>query len=346
MSAPIDTDTNSLTCYAPKRHLPERASQTSEGVAVRGSQNGLRRSFPIYEERTTQEQRSLARSLDPEFLPPPPSAPRWRWRLSVSLLTAMSVMGVAYFSASERLSPPSIVARPQASDGTANLGSSFESPATGLRTSTETENLRLQFGGWAGLAAEPSPVGMRLHGPADSLTTLFGAVVAGTSIWSELGADVWPISAPQDVLANAPYNPPDAVNGLSTNRWPTAMDWAAASQVIRNSGSVQQPSVVGPHEPAQSDREKTAVLVKQGRLFLANKDPAGARVVLERAARYKDAEAALMLAATYDPVALRELKAYGVAANIAKARTWYEKAKEFGSSEAPRRLEILASATQ
>jgi hypothetical protein len=26
------------------------------------------------------------------------------------------------------------------------------------------------------------------------------------------------------------------------------------------------------------------------------------------------------------------------------ARTWYEKAKEFGSAEAPRRLEILASA--
>jgi TPR repeat protein len=102
---------------------------------------------------------------------------------------------------------------------------------------------------------------------------------------------------------------------------------------------------VSPLEPARSDRE-SAILIKQGRLFLANRDPAGARVVLERAAQHKDAEAALMLAATYDPVVLRELKIYGVAANIAKARTWYEKAKEFGSTEAPRRLEILASATQ
>jgi hypothetical protein len=68
--------------------------------------------------------------------------------------------------------------------------------------------------------------------------------------------------------------------------------------------------------------------------------------VLERAAQYKDAEAALMLAATYDPVVLREQKMYGVAASIAKARTWYEKAKEFGSTEAPRRLEMLARAAQ
>jgi TPR repeat protein len=67
-------------------------------------------------------------------------------------------------------------------------------------------------------------------------------------------------------------------------------------------------------------------------------------VVLQRAAESKDAEAALMQVATYDPVVLRELKVYGFAADAAMARTWYEKAKEFGSAEAPRRLEILASA--
>jgi TPR repeat protein len=68
--------------------------------------------------------------------------------------------------------------------------------------------------------------------------------------------------------------------------------------------------------------------------------------MLRRAAESKNAEAALMLAATYDPVVLRELKVYGVAADVAMARTWYEKAKEFGSEVAPRLLEILASATR
>jgi hypothetical protein len=43
------------------------------------------------------------------------------------------------------------------------------------------------------------------------------------------------------------------------------------------------------------------------------------------------------------PATEPELKVYGLAADIAMARMWYEKAKEFGSAEAPRRLDILAS---
>jgi hypothetical protein len=94
--------------------------------------------------------------------------------------------------------------------------------------------------------------------------------------------------------------------------------------------------------PRQLDREEIAVLVKRGKDFIANGDLAAARLVLQRAAESKDAEAALSLAATYDPLVLRELKVYGFAADVAMARIWYEKAKEFGSAEAPRRLEILA----
>jgi TPR repeat protein len=96
----------------------------------------------------------------------------------------------------------------------------------------------------------------------------------------------------------------------------------------------------------QFDSEEIAILVKRGKGFISNGDPAGARVMLRRAAESKNAEAALMLAATYDPVVLRELKVNGVAADVAMARTWYEKAKEFGSEVAPRLLEILASATR
>ena len=88
------------------------------------------------------------------------------------------------------------------------------------------------------------------------------------------------------------------------------------------------------------------MLVKRGKDFIANGDLAAARLVLQRAAESRDAEAALSLAATYDPLVLRELKVYGFAADVALARVWYEKAKEFGSTEAPRRLEILANATR
>ena len=50
-----------------------------------------------------------------------------------------------------------------------------------------------------------------------------------------------------------------------------------------------------------------------------------------------------MLAATYDPVTLERVAVYGAVADITMARSWYEKAKEFGSDEARRRLETLAS---
>jgi len=172
------------------------------------------------------------------------------------------------------------------------------------------------------------------------------ALAAGT-LSTAFGADAWPVSSTEMVVLTdtrtvAPENSISLVD-LVANRLPSPADWAAASQIIANPAlaiEAHRPSVARP------DRQEAAVLIKQGRRFLANRDPAGARVVLERAAAFKDAEAALMLAATYDPVVLRELKVYGLAGNIAKARTWYEKAKEFGSTEASRRLEILASATR
>ena len=48
-----------------------------------------------------------------------------------------------------------------------------------------------------------------------------------------------------------------------------------------------------------------------------------------------------MLAGTYDPTVLDLIRAIGVVPDIAKARLWYEKAKNLGSPEAARRLELL-----
>jgi TPR repeat protein len=49
------------------------------------------------------------------------------------------------------------------------------------------------------------------------------------------------------------------------------------------------------------------------------------------------------LGATYDPVVLAKIGVRGMGADIEKARGWYEKAKEYGSPDAPRRLEMLAN---
>jgi hypothetical protein len=88
--------------------------------------------------------------------------------------------------------------------------------------------------------------------------------------------------------------------------------------------------------------DEIAVLLKRGQELMRNGDLAAARLVLRHAAEAKSAEAALTLGATYDPVILRGLRVYGFSADIGMARTWYEKAKELGSPEAARRLDILA----
>jgi len=91
----------------------------------------------------------------------------------------------------------------------------------------------------------------------------------------------------------------------------------------------------------QLDPEEVTVLLKRGKDLIANGDIAAARLILKRAADANNAEAALALAATYDPFVLRELKVYGFMPDAAMARVWYEKATELGSPTAPRRLEML-----
>jgi len=93
----------------------------------------------------------------------------------------------------------------------------------------------------------------------------------------------------------------------------------------------------------QLDREEISALLKRGENFIADGDLASARLVLQRAAEGGDPRAALTLAGTYDPIVLEKLGIQGFASDIAAARTWYERAKEFGSAEAMRRLEMLAS---
>jgi hypothetical protein len=93
----------------------------------------------------------------------------------------------------------------------------------------------------------------------------------------------------------------------------------------------------------QLERDEVDMLIRRGQQFLAAGDLAAARVLLQRAAEARDARAALALGATYDPNVLQQLGVRGIVADIGQARTWYERAKEFGSSEAPRRLQALAT---
>ena len=86
-------------------------------------------------------------------------------------------------------------------------------------------------------------------------------------------------------------------------------------------------------------REEIDGLVKRGQDLLAIGDISGGRLLLTRAAEAGDARASFALAGTYDSAVVATLGVVGAFPDAVKARSWYLKAAEQGSTEAARRLE-------
>ena len=153
-----------------------------------------------------------------------------------------------------------------------------------------------------------------------------------------------PVASDPDIKKSAvvPSSPSLAQNqvGREEAMVPLSFPRKAQKQVDRDQPVTE--SGLPAFSKRQLDTEEIALLLKRGKDLIVHGDIAAARVTLKRAAEANDAEAALALASTYDPFVLRDLKVYGFPADPAKARAWYEKAKELGSVVAPRRLEMLA----
>jgi TPR repeat protein len=109
------------------------------------------------------------------------------------------------------------------------------------------------------------------------------------------------------------------------------------------------PGAPGDQDPPSStavrplDAEEIKFLMKHGEQFIAAGDMVTSRLAFQRAAEAGDAKAAVALGATYDPSVLAKLGVVGISADVAKARSWYQKAEKLGSPEARRRLEVLAN---
>jgi TPR repeat protein len=91
------------------------------------------------------------------------------------------------------------------------------------------------------------------------------------------------------------------------------------------------------------DPNEIASSLTRANSLIASGDLAAARLVLRHPADSGDARAAMTLAETYDPAILEKLGVHGVVPDLTMARSWYEKAKQFGATEASQRLELLAS---
>ena len=202
--------------------------------------------------------------------------------------------------------------------------------------------------------------------PSRILTGLFaGSVVA-------MGLALFSVDAARDVIVNAVVNAKTSLMSISAVQAKAAMADAAQlqpaphevpaakpdqpsrdeiaaayqaaikSQIVIEEAPPDAPAP--PVAPAAAlptrhlDADELAALLKRARGLLAIGDIVAARMLLERAADAQEADAALMLARTYDPEVLGKSDTRSVNADAAAARDWYQRAAALGSSEAEQRL--------
>jgi uncharacterized caspase-like protein len=103
-------------------------------------------------------------------------------------------------------------------------------------------------------------------------------------------------------------------------------------------------SVSPPPKNSLPDRSEIAHMIERARASIAVGDILSARVVLRRAYERGDAQAALELGGTYDPLILRRLKVTvkDSFADARQAHDWYVKAAELGSVDAIYRIKELS----
>jgi len=172
-------------------------------------------------------------------------------------------------------------------------------------------------------------------------------VNAKASLKTSLEASLMGVSAVQAKAAMADAFQPMPQNASVTpseqpSRDEIAMAYQAAikSQIVVREAPPAAPAVAPVVAPParRLDADELAALLKRARNLLTIGDIASARLLLERAADAQEADAALILARTYDPEVLGKSDARSVTPDPEKARNWYRKAAELGSQHAQQRL--------
>jgi len=147
-----------------------------------------------------------------------------------------------------------------------------------------------------------------------------------------------PAPAPQTASSDPPVvAPPQHDDRATSPQSEISSQHSKASQPARSSEgetvATLQPAEPGAQLPPASkatralDPEEIKLLMKQGEQLIAAGDVVTARIVFQRAAEAGDADAAVVLGGTYDPILLAKLGVTGLRADVDKARTWYQKAE-------------------
>jgi hypothetical protein len=354
MSSPLDRELgpDEPSPFAPKwvRDAAERKNK-----AQSASENPEQEKLPepiTPDERFVIEQYRVPRSLEPTLMPESLPAPRSSSKLGVTSLLVTSIAiaaGVAFLVVDKFSADRPVVANKDTSPSFSSRFSGQGSDALGQESNILGRRPVLRLNDTQGVpraSGVPFPLNVSLSGPATDATIVIDGLANGSTlnVGRASGVNGWRLSAAD--LGSALVQPPRTFIGPMD----LVLELRLPDDSIADRRTLHLEWIGAPPRGSrlpmrQLDREEISDLLKRGEDFIANGDLASARLMLQRAAEAGDPRAALRLAGTYDPIILEQLSAPGIAvnANIAMARTWYERAKEFGSAEAMRRLEMLAS---
>ena len=298
-------------------------------------------------------------SLDAELVPAPPIRRRSGslmlslGRLSLVVLVAGLVAGgVALISFDTR---PDVLAMFKRDEATAAAPM-----LAGVQSASQPAQAvpRLIVEGRRTFANEALALGVSLNGATGSEFALLTGLATGTklSAGGPFGANGWRIPA-QELGSALAYAPKDFVGVMEASidlRMPNntlvdsqfvRLEWVPKQPEVRPR-AVVRPEREGPRPAAvvvrPIDAAEADLLVKRAQDYLKSGDIVSARLVLRRVAGAGNAQAALTLGASFDPIVFEEIGVLGFAADVAQARVWYQQAAELGSTEAKSRLERLA----
>ena len=169
-----------------------------------------------------------------------------------------------------------------------------------------------------------------LRAPAAFFTPLSAA--AGTAILINL---VHPDPAMISAGATPSVSTPEATA--------PSIQTAATPSIPPVTQSIETPALA-PAEPAKRPErnevvphlsaDDVAILRARGDALLSTGDVTSSRLFYERAVAAGDAQAAIRLGATYDPVFLSQARLQNVRGNMAIALSWYRRARDLGAVEA------------
>jgi hypothetical protein len=144
---------------------------------------------------------------------------------------------------------------------------------------------------------------------------------------------------------NAPAAAAPASMVVATVRPQQSLSTVTAPSTATPSTALAPPTATAPSpSPAAVrtlDPREAASFLNRAQDLISTGDLQSARLLLRRVAEAQNARAAFVLAQTYDPIVLKRYGTSAPAAEVNTARSWYERARDWGAPDAQRQLDAL-----